>query len=269
MPIVVTTPLTVTPEPRHSPPRVRIQVSGATNAADVVITRTGPDNRAVVVRTAGPLPLSSGQGLVYDHEAPFGVRVTYTATTRTSAAATIATSSASTSVDVMVPWLIHPGVPSLSMPLRSIKTFGTRVRAVNAGVFQPYGRSTPIVVTDGRRKAPTGQVELRTQTLDELTALIAILDDTATLLVNIPATLGWGVTSEYWHIGDLSEAREVEVGADSYRAITAPYLVVAAPEGGSQGQRTWADVLAQNTTWQGVLDRYPTWLDLLAPTTGA
>jgi len=162
-------------------------------------------------------------------------------------------------------WLIHPGVPDLSMRLAKVKSLGDRTRWVNWGVFQPFGRPTPVVVTDGRRKAVTAQLVIRTRTLDELDALVALTTDAAVLLLNVPASLGWGVTNEYISLGDLTESREAFASFPT-RVLSAPYLVVSRPVGGSQSQRTYADLLTECATYQAVMDLYDTYLDALAPT---
>lgn len=263
--------LTLAAEPANLPPRIRLDVNATadTGAVDVLVTRTNPDNKVSVVRLADPALLASGLAVIFDYEMPYGANVTYTATSRNSSGTTLATTSAATSVASSVPWLVHPGVPVLSLPLPSIKTLGDRTRKVNQGVFEPYGRADPIVTTDGRRKRPTGQMMVRTKTLAERDALLSLVDDTATLLLQIPASLAWGVTSEYVAVGDLTEAREQEVGDDPYRMFTAPYIVVSMPAGGSQSQRTYSTVLAESATYQAILSntaKYPTYLALLAPT---
>lgn len=160
-------------------------------------------------------------------------------------------------------WLVHPGVPGLSVKLNKITGLAPRVSVVNRGVFQPYGRKTPIVVSDGRRKAPTSQLQVRTSSLAEKTAMNALLDDASVLLLNIPASLGWGVANEYVSLGDVEEARQLDEGADPYRVWTAPYQVVDRPIGGSQSTRTYADVLAVYGTYQTVRSGYSTYGNLL------
>lgn len=163
-------------------------------------------------------------------------------------------------------WLVHPGIPNLSMRLDKVTSLGDRARPVKRGIFEPYGRSTPLVVTDGRRKAVQATLTVRTRTLDELGALVALTSDAAVLLLNVPVSLGWGLANEYVSLGDLVESREVDIGADPYRVVSGPYLVVSRPVGGSQAQRTYADVLAEAATYQDLLTQRATYLEVLAPT---
>jgi hypothetical protein len=257
--------LTATPEPTNGPPRIRLNVTiSSGTGVSVFLTRLDPDGRTQVVRLADPAVMTGTAWVGYDYEAAYGANVTYTAVV-TSSGSVVQTVSASATLTVGDVWLIHPGVPSLSMMLAKVTSLGDRVRPVNRGVFEPFGRPTPLVVTDGTRKAVQASLTIRTRTLEELAALVGVLADSATLLLNVPVSLGWGVANEYVSIGDLVETREVETGNDPCRIFTAPYLVVSRPVGGSQSQRTWADVITENATWQVVLDKYASWLGVLAP----
>lgn len=277
MPIIVATVTPFTPEssallaavaePANRPPRIRLTVNASqvAGAADAVITRTSTSTGTAPVRQANPLPLTGGIALVYDYEAPYGMLVTYSVTVRNAAGGTVASGVAAATLAVPRPWLVHPGVPSLSVELPKVKALAERTRKVNQGVHEPLGRAMPIVVTDGRRKAVTSTLTVRTRTLLELDRLTALLDDTSPLLLNVPATLGWGVTAEYVAVGDTTESRDLDVGADPYRLWTFPYMVVAAPVGNVQAQRTYANVVAEATTYTQVLEQSPTYLAVIAP----
>jgi hypothetical protein len=261
--------LVVTPELTNVPPRVRLDVTIPGGAGvSVLIVRLDPDGRTQAVRLADPAVMTGLAWVGYDYEAPYGASVMYSATvTYTNPGTIVESASAWVTLAVVDVWLIHPGVPALSMLLAKVKSLDGRTRPVNRGVFQPFGRTNPIVVTDGRRKAVQSQLVIRTRTLSELDALIALTDDAAVLLLNVPASLGWGVSNEYVSLGDLVESREADrfAGLPS-RIMSAPYLVVSQPIGGSQSQRTYADVLAEAATYQDVLNTRATYLELLAPT---
>lgn len=261
--------LVATPEPGNAPPRVRIDVTiPAGSGTSVLLTRMGSDGRAVLVRLADPALLAGSLVWVgYDYECEYGQTLTYAATvTYNNSGVIVVNLSTTATLAVVDVWLVHPGVPALSMRLASVKGLGDRTRPVSQGVFAPYGRRDPIVVTDGRRKAVQSQLQIRTASLAELAALVALVDDAATLLLNVPASLGWGLSAEYVAIGDLVEGREIDTGSDPWRLFTAPYLVVGRPVGGSQSQRTYATVLAEAATYQDVLNARATYLELLAPT---
>lgn len=263
--------LVCTPEPLNSPPRVRLDVTLPAGGVgvSVYVTRVGSDGRTVPVRTADPAVMTGSAWVGYDYEAPYGALQTYSASVVYDLSGTPTTDVATdtATVDVTDVWLIHPGVPDLSMRLDRIKAFGDRIKPVARGVFEPFGRSLPIIVTDGKRKAVQSQLVFRTRTLDETAALVALTADAATLLLIVPESLEWGIGAEYISLGDLPVARDSNVAADPDRVVAAPYLVTSRPIGGSQSQRTWADLMAECATWQDVMDMYPTWLDVLAPTT--
>src|SRR5438270_938447 len=98
------------------PARVQLNVTDTGSPAFVstTITRLNPDGSTSPVRTSdgNPSPLSGGAALLYDYEAPYGQSVTY------SSLETPANVSASVTVPASQVWLIHPGTPALSMPVR-------------------------------------------------------------------------------------------------------------------------------------------------------
>lgn len=255
-----TVTVTANVEPGFWPPRVRLDVTatGLPAVTSTTVTRLDPDGTVSPVRTpdGNPLTLSSGYGLVYDYEAPYQAPVSYSTTA----------SPSFVSSEVTIPearvWLIHPGVPALSMPV-TIASFADRARRAQRAVFYPMGRANPVVFTDGSRKGVESAVELRTDTLEELAALEAITADSSVLLFNIPAGLKWGVPTCYISVGDIGEARLVDYAGEPKRYVTLPYQVVDRPVGGSQAQRTLADLLVYPTL-ADLQAAYPTLADLLA-----
>lgn len=253
----------------------RISVTGTSPAnsirATVIILQGSSGSNSMWI-DAGLSEESASVGTYFDGDTPDAGGITYAWTgtagasisTAISAPPVTDTPTDTATVDVTDVWLIHPGVPDLSVKL-NLRPLPERVRTVNRGIFTPYGRALPIVVTDGRRKAAQTALATRTDTLEELAALQALTTDTAVLLLQIPATLGLGVTSEYISLGDLTESPVTNVSADQKRLISGPYLVTSRPVGGSQSQRTYADLMAECATYQAVLDLYDTYLDVLAP----
>jgi hypothetical protein len=262
---VTTVSVVPTVEAGNIPPRVRLDVTdtGTPNLFAATVTRLNPDGTTSTVRTSDGNPLvlttsgSNRVGLLYDYEAPFGEPVSYS---------TIE-SPAGLSAEVTVPearvWLIHPGVPALSTPI-AVASFGNRVRRVARGVHYPMGRSTPVVQTDGARKSAESSMDVRIADLTDLAALEAVTADASTLLLNIPADLQWGIPASYIAVGDTDEARLIDYAGDPNRYVTLPFTVVDMPVGGSQSERTYADVLADNATYATLRTRYPTYLALLA-----
>lgn len=258
--------LVATVQASNVPPRVKIDVTdtGTPTVTSVTVTRLDPSGFTSTVRTPDGNPLvltTSGSnriGTVYDYEMPLGSPVTYSLVQNTASTATVTVTSS-------LIWLVHPGVPALSMPI-TVASLGSRVRRVKQGVFFPMGRANPVVVTDGSRKGVAGSLDIQTFTLAELGALEALTADGGVLLLNIPAGLNWGIPTSYIAIGDMEEARLVDYGPEPRRYVTLPFQVVDSPIGGSQAQWTWANVTAQYATWSALMAGEPTWADVLAPT---
>jgi hypothetical protein len=255
---MATVTVTATVEPDNVPPRVRLNVSSS-DATSAVITRLDSNGRTVPVRTAngGPVSIVSGVALLYDYEAPYGEPVQYSSQESPGVTSTRVT------LDADSVWLIHPGVPVLSMPIR-VGAFGERSYAAQQGVFQPLGRSTPVVVTDGSRKAAGYDLTLVTLTSAERANLSALLSDAATLLLNVPTTKAFGIGAEYIAVGDVKEGRVTRIAAEAARSWSLSCSVVARPAGGSQAQRTYSDVIADNATYTTVMSRYGNYFSLLA-----
>lgn len=239
--------ITVTPtvDLASNPPRVRLDVSDANLpgyfAADVV--RINPDGTIVPVRTpqGGPVTLATSGanrvGVVYDYEASYGAPVSYSTLQSPSVI------SAPVTVDESRVWLTHPGVPELSVPLElRAGSLAEEVEPVAQGVFYPMGRRTPVVFTDGARRAPSSSVSVETATLDELRRLRTLLADASILLLNVPATLGWGIEANYISVGEVSTGRPSDIGADQLRAVSFGFTVVDRPAGGTQAERTLLDL---------------------------
>lgn len=255
--------VTVTPtvELSNNPPRVRLNVAASAGEASATVTRLDPDGNTVVVRTSdgAALPLPGGSGLVYDYEPPYGQLVSF------SSLESPATVSAEVSVGEARVWLVHPGVPELSMPVElDAGSLAEEAWDVQQSVLKPMGRKFPVVRTDGQRQAPASSVTVFIDSLDELAALRALTSDAGTLLLNIPAGLNLGVDTGYIAVGPIRNRRLSDIGADPYRSVELPFQTVERPVGGSQSQRTYADVLADNATYASLLARYPTYLTLLA-----
>ena len=254
------TTLVATPEPANDPPRVLLELT-YTGQTSATIVRTDPDGSQTPVRLAEPVALDgSGSAVLYDYESWFEEDFSYTATTAGGSV-----SSSSVSLDVSDVWLRHPGIPSLSQQI-DFQGEGDPSRPVVQAVLEPLGRAYPIVVSDGRRKSKRGDLTIRTANDTEHVALLALLDDAAPLLLDVPPSLGWGsdLTHQYLTVGDLAQRRRIpDYYPDPNRIWTAPYIVVGRPAGGIQAERTYADVLAESATYTELLTRYATYTELL------
>lgn len=266
---MATLTVTATVELSNVPPRVRLDVvdSGTPSITAAIVTRLDPSGEAVALRTedGGPLTLttsgSTRVGTLFDYEMPYGQAVTYSTMQDPSNA------SAAVTVDEARVWLIHPGIPSRSVPIELMRgSFDDEEEDVDAGVFFPQGRRNAVVFTDGKRKAPSGTLIVSTDSSVERLALQSLLSDAFPLLLNVPPSVGIDVDTAYVHIGRLRRARPSDVGMELLRNWVLPFQVVEMPAGGSQSQWTWATLQAASPTWADVLANYPTWADVQAPT---
>lgn len=236
--------VTVTPtvDASNYPPRVRLDVSqsGTPALTSTTINRVNPDGSLVPVRTSdgNPLPLSPG-GLAYDYEMPYQAAVAYTTVE----------SPAVVSAQVTVPesrvWLVHPGVPALSVPVGNFRpgTFTQRTAPITQNVYVVMGRVNPVVWTDGFRKGLQSSLTVLTKTPDELAALEAVLADGSDLLLNIPAGMGYTMNACYVAAGQATFAPVADKVFEQWIDVTLPFQVVDRPVGGSQSQRTLADLM--------------------------
>lgn len=255
--------ITVTPtvDAANTPPRVRLDVSASAGETSTTVIRNNADGTTAPVRTTdgNPLPLSAGAALIYDYEPAYGTAVSF------SSLESPGTVSAQVTVPASSVWLIHPGVPAASVPvtLRRGSLVGATY-AVKRGVFEPMGRKNSVVFTDGARHSAADQIVVGCSSFDQFDALMAVLGDASTLLLNIPADRGWRFPTCYVDFGDAKVSSPTGLVVDTYADVTLPFTVADRPVGGSQSQRTWADVVASNATWAAVVAKYPTWADVLA-----
>jgi hypothetical protein len=252
----------------QDPPRVRLNVTdtGTSPALfSATVTRLDPDGRVVPVRTSDGNPLvlstsgSNRTGLVYDYEMPYGAPVTY------STMETPGSSSAAVTVDEPNIWLVHPGVPELSMPVElRAGSLAEEEWGVQQGVFFPMGREFPVVQTDGSRKAAQSSLTVAISSRTDLDRIRALVSDAGTLLLNVPDSLNLGIDTAYIAVGAIRNVRPSDIGSVALRDIVMPFQVVDRPAGGSQSERTYVDVLAQFSTYAAVRNSYANYTALLA-----
>jgi len=256
-------------QPEHVPPRVQVNVTDSGNPAisSVTVVRLNLATGAMAtVRTAdgNPLPLSASgstrTAILYDHEAPFGVPVTYYTLEQPG------NTSAQLTLAVPRVWLVPPGVPGKGVAV-TVATWGERTRQATRGVFYPMGRTSPVVITDGARKSAAGSLQVVTLTDADRRAMNALLDDSSVVLLNVPAANPWGVDTCYVSFGDSVETRVSRIAAEPGRMWTLPYVVVDSPIGGAQSQWTWQNVIDTYATWNDVMAANSTWAQLQTPIT--
>jgi chitosanase len=249
-------------EPNNNPPRVRVEGYWLDKTKTVKLTRLDPSGEVSPVRgteTAQPVG-SDNHFTFFDYESPFGVDIKYKADDNTDGG-TATSQTARLNVRSSA-WLRHPGNPPLSIKVE-IEDDESPTRKVNRAVHEPIGRLRPIVVTDGTRKAKSATMKLRTYTLAEKEKILAIFQDAATLLVDVPPSWGWGIEHQYCAFGDLVESRPTNKAWLPYRDWTVSYDVVDRPVTGSAGIRTWVNVVSEAATWKDVPVLYAKWLDVV------
>lgn len=233
----MTATITATIEPSATPPRIRLDVT--TNQSTLVLYRVAADGTKTVVRSydGGPFPVPGTSLLAYDSEAPIGLPVSYTADgagVTNSAVVTLTGSSV---------WLTHVGVPTRSRSIM-VGEFGPRAFSAQQAVRYPLGRKYPVVVSDGRRKAPQYDLTVLTRSLTEAADFEALLDDLTPLLLRVPAAKGWGVVSEYVTVDTASQRRLARFPGHPDREWSLSLSVVSRPVGGAQADNTYAKSFA-------------------------
>lgn len=238
----MTTTIAAVVEASAVPPRVRLSVT--TDQPTVTLYQVRADGTRVPVRSYdGDTFVMAGTSMVaYDNEVPYGLPVSYTAD------GSGVTNSGTVTVTVTKPWLINPVQPALSRAI-TVSSLGERSQAANINVRYPLGARVPIVVHDGRRKAATYDLSVRTQSLADQNALEAMLADLTPLLLNIPTGLSWGQTSEWVSVGNVTARRTVAWGPHPLREWSLPCTVVGRPLGGARPPVTYGDSFAKYPTY--------------------
>jgi hypothetical protein len=148
-------------------------------------------------------------------------------------------------------WLKFIAAPSLN---RRLEFMGrTEVaRDSRTAVYQVQNRSDPVVVSDVH-SSRTFTIRVKTETPAETEALDYALSRGLSCFLQVPATIN--TPSMYAVVGSYSfdaPARQ------SMRSVwTIPLTEVSPPP---------ASVVSPQTSWQQLLDLYPTWDDVLAAT---
>jgi hypothetical protein len=273
----------VFPEPKNYPPRMRIVVrSSETGRTNIPIMRASvevkTENGLTSIREiSNRVPLRTGDGtttvtltpagnginqpVIYDYEAPFGQPVNY-------ADIEYGLTGLSQPATLNVPdiWFLHLTSPDRSVRIPTMVDDGLvagGTREVKQGLTYVLNRERPISVTDGVRKALTATMVVRTHTQTEADKLRRFLEDASTALVQIPVGLGWQIRSDYHAFGSSTEKRPVRFGPVTMREWSLPYTQVDQPIGGITPQRTYADVLGENSSYSDILAKYPSYQALL------
>lgn len=247
--------LTATPS-TSGRPKVTLQVADLVEASPSLV-RVDPDGHARPVRMPpdGLVPVG-GTWAGADYEAPLDVIVRY----QLRSGATVLV-EASVTVTSDKPWLIHPGIPALSHPVRIIKQEDTAWVARTAPL-DVIGRASPMVVT-GLRATRSGTLVLAVTAGPERTALLQLIADGSVLLLRVPCKPMFD-DGDYLAVLDVTEEPNLGGGEvpSMNRRWSIEYRICAMPLGPRQPERTWQQVLDEGT-WQQVLDNHGTWAGVL------
>ncbi|WP_275558480.1 hypothetical protein [Streptomyces sp. 5-6(2022)] len=236
----------------------------------ITIYRVLPDGSRTLVRGPSGLyfqvPITSGEIIVEDYEAPLGVPVSYYIEALTPGSQTPGYQGTDTVTldpgDRNECWLKDPGQPQRNMRVLVAKAPDWQ-RNIEQAEMRVRGRRNSVILSDVRGGLE-GDLTIWTRSDDERDALHWLLDSGNVLLwQSVP---GMGVSDMYVAVGQINEARVTGYAPEPWRAWTLPLRQVDMPTttgvAGSAG-RTWQDVLTQFATWQDVLDAYATWEDVL------
>lgn len=163
-----------------------------------------------------------------DHEAPFGVALSYVAKAYDVSGALLATSTAA-AITVPMPaagfavWLKSLATPSLSVTL-DVAASPQWSADIAEGVIQVVGRPDPIVVQDVRQYE-TATMQAITQTAAEETALKTLLAAVGPYLLQMP---GLGASDRYVTVGKYDHVG-VGTNISPFRVWNLPLRQVARP----------------------------------------
>lgn len=148
-------------------------------------------------------------------------------------------------------WLKSIARPFLNRAVDAVLTPHQQVsRPARAGVFDVLGRSVPVAVNTVRGSRRWAMY-VRTETVADATNLALLLASGDPLLIQAPAASN--VEVGYVTVGDAVEDKHAL--RPRRTTFTLPLTEIAAPA---------ADVVGATSTWQTVLNTYPTWADELA-----
>jgi hypothetical protein len=278
--------LTMVPVPTATPPEVRLELNWP-KTPSAQVERLGPDGVWSLVRTGEPAALTGGQWFGHDVEAPYGTPLRYRASaggvtvdglTRATGGfdpgffdpayfdttGTVAGQPASLDVylDVSDPWLIDPGRPSLSQPIRLHKV-GPQTSPIRQATFLPIGADTPIVLAQQRGRE-TYTITVKTDGVTAHRALGQLLAGGSTLLWNVPESLGWDLPTGYVAVGAIGREHRAGYGADPVRLWTLPLTLTRRPAGGQAAAWSYDALAVEQDTYPDVAAHYATYRDLLA-----
>lgn len=226
---------TVTPVATNADGKITVTVArnGATAAWKYIEVQRSTDAGATWADVRGATYVDAtgdaNSFVVVDYETPNGTstlyraRATYLSSGLPITGAWVESSAVTwTSTDT---WLKAPDDPTLNMTLcMSARTPYRRNR--RSGVFQVLGRVAPVTVSDVR-SSRSGSVVVETETTAEADDLVALLDGSAIVLVQFPASMD--IADKYVVVLSDEELFRSIVADNVWREWSIEYVEVVAP----------------------------------------
>ncbi|APY88167.1 hypothetical protein DCW30_05910 [Streptomyces alfalfae] len=241
-------------------------LSTAASVRRVRIVRTGPDGVQVAVRGAAPGWAVEGVGTAYDHEAPLGVPVMYSAQPE-YADGTLGPVS-SLAVEVPAPavgavrdlWLKSLDEPGLSARVH-ITTWGARESAARQDVAARAGSPFAMVGYDAHAAAT---VQVVVDVPPEQVEQVRRLMDAGVLLAQTRP--GYQQPDSFFVPGDWTEDTTGKLGSTGGYAVGFTIAPIERPDPEGQPMRlpgwSWDTVAASFESWTAVASSYSSWAAL-------
>lgn len=249
----------VTPVLEHG--RIKIVVTADAAADAVTVTARHPSGRQRIVRGIDKALLSGGSFIGWDHEAPIGVQMEYTATIWADPSVRLNDSAPFVATwDTEADWLKDPLEPARNVQV-SIEDIGEFTYETPTGFHTVMRRPDPIAIGEVRRAA-TGEIKLLTETTTDSDRIHYLTASGNVLLLQSSQESGIG--NMYLALRGVKETKLSKLKTDTRRRFTIGYQEVASPAGDPGGFLTWADAAAQYATWQSIVDAgFTSWLDFI------
>ena len=232
----------------------------------VLISRTDPGAAAVGVRSGDTAWAIEGVGQAYDHEAPLGVAVSYTARPQFADG----TWGDASSLGLVVPapepaqtkdlWLKSLDTPGLSMRVMLLKPQGTTSSARMETAARTGTAFTAVAYDTAAAPSETVSVDVLAEDIEQFRLLIR----SGVLLAQVRP--GYRIADRFFVPGDVSEMPTGKLGATGGYTVTFDIVPIERPSSTGQPMRApaWSyDALAEAfATYDAVTASYATYAAL-------
>jgi hypothetical protein len=218
--------LTATLEPARS---VRLDYTVPATGASLTLARTGPSGTPASVRSWENAPVVAGAVIARDFEAPIGVPLTYTATTRNAGGTVIDTATVAitiTSQGCEDTWLNDLARTTNTMQVL-LEALPELAYPVPASTHEIISRRAPIITSDVAL-TPAFELSFLTATLDDRDRARAALGNGIPVLLRTPPETGVG--NLYFSVTDFREQRIVTQGVVADRRFVVSGRQVQRPD---------------------------------------